>query len=96
MHRKMTTIRDVRKLIKQTRHRDASLRALAAVELGEIGSKYPKRALKNIVPSLKKATNDPEKDVQTSAKEALSDIRAAYLKEQEKIKRTEGGKFKAK
>ena len=64
----MTTIRDVRKLIKQTRHKDASLRALAAVELGEVGSKSPKRALKNIVPTLKKVTNDSEKDFQTSAK----------------------------
>lgn len=92
----MTTIRDVRKLIKQTRHKDSSLRALAAVELGEIGTKYPRRALRNIVPALRKSTNDAEKDVQTSAKEALDDIRAAYLKEQAETKRTPGGKFKSK
>jgi hypothetical protein len=36
---KMTTLKDVRKLIKQTRHKDGSLRALTAVELGEIGRK---------------------------------------------------------
>jgi HEAT repeat protein len=92
----MTTIRDVRKLVKQTRHKDANLRALAALELGEIGSKAPSRAIKNIVPTLKKIENDPDKDVQNSSKEALNDIRSAYLEEQQKGKRTPGGKFKAK
>ena len=93
---KMTTLKDVRKLIKQTRHKDASLRALAAVELGEVGSKYPIRALKNIVPALRKRTTDPDKEVQTSVKDALGDIRTAYVAAQEKVKRTQGGKFKAK
>ena len=92
----MTTRKDVRKLIKQTKHKDGSLRALAALELGEIGTKYPKRALKNVVPALRKILDDSDKDVQNSAREALSDIRSAYLAEQEKIKRAQGGKFKMK
>lgn len=90
----MTTIRDVRRLIKQTRHKDSSLRALAAVELGEVGAKYPIRAQKNIKPVLRKALKDSEKDVQTSAQEALNDIQAAYVKEQENVIKTKGGKFK--
>ncbi|MHA1267496.1 MAG: HEAT repeat domain-containing protein [Candidatus Helarchaeota archaeon] len=93
----MTTRKDVRKLIRQTRHKDASLRALAALELGEIGSKYPKRALTNIVPALTKIINDPDKDVAISAREALSDIRTAYTEFQSKQKqRGGGGKFKMK
>jgi HEAT repeat protein len=92
----MTTRKDVRRLIKQTRHKDASLRALAALELGEIGSQYPIRALKNIVPILRKILNDSDKDVQYSARESLSDIRSAYLEEQEKRKQIQGGKFKAR
>jgi len=90
----MTSIKDVRKLIKQTRHKDASLRALAAVELGEVGSKYPIRAQKNIKPALDKAAKDSDKDVQTSAQDALNDVRAAYVKEAENIRKTKGGKFK--
>ncbi|MFX1294447.1 MAG: HEAT repeat domain-containing protein [Promethearchaeota archaeon] len=90
----MTTRKDIRRLIKQTKHKDGSLRALAALELGEVGSKYPKRALKNIVPTLRKIVNDPDKDVQNSAKEALADIRSAYVAEQEQKKRLQGGKFK--
>lgn len=93
---KMTTLKDVRKLIKQTRHKDASLRALAAVELGEVGSKDPIRALKDIVPALRKMTNDSDKEVQTSVKDSLADIRTALGTAQEKVKRTAGGKFKAK
>ncbi|NVM54012.1 MAG: HEAT repeat domain-containing protein [Candidatus Helarchaeota archaeon] len=92
----MTTRKDVRRLIKQTRHKDASLRALAALELGEVGSKYPKRALGNVVPTLRKILNDSDSDVITSAREALGDIRSAYLEEQEKMKRMGGGKFKMK
>ena len=92
----MTTRKDVRKLIRQTRHKDASLRALAAIELGEIGSKYPKRALGNIVPALRKALSDSDKDVVNSAREALGDIRAAYEDFQEKEKRRGAGKFKMK
>ncbi len=92
----MTTRKDVRRLIKQTRHKDASLRALATLELGEIGSKYPMRALKNIVPILRKKLNDSDKDVQYSARESLSDIRSAYLEEQEKRKQVQGGKFKTR
>ncbi len=93
----MTTRKDVRKLIRQTRHKDASLRALAALELGEIGSKYPKRALLNIVPALNKILKDSDKDVASSAKESLGDIRSAYVDFQSKIKRQGGGgKFKMK
>ncbi|MHA1129988.1 MAG: HEAT repeat domain-containing protein [Candidatus Helarchaeota archaeon] len=92
----MTTRKDVRRLIKQTRHKDGSLRALAALELGEIGSAYPRRALKNIVPTLRKILNDPDKDVQHSAREALADIRSAYLEEQEERKQLQGGKFKTR
>ncbi len=92
----MTTIKDVRKLIKQTRHKDASLRALAAVELGEVGSKDPIRAIKNIVPTLRKIGTDADKDVQTSAKESIADIRSAYVAAQEQNKRLQGGKFKMK
>ncbi|MHA1649125.1 MAG: HEAT repeat domain-containing protein [Candidatus Helarchaeota archaeon] len=92
----MTTRKDVRRLIKQTRHKDASLRALAALELGEIGSKYPIRALKNIVPALRKIVNDPDKDVQRSAMEALADIRTAYEAAQQEKQQTAGGKFKLK
>ena len=92
----MTTIKDVRKLIKQTRHKDASLRALAAVELGEVGSKDPIRAIKNIVPTLRKIETDADKDVQNSAIESIADIRSAYLAAQEQKKRLQGGKFKMK
>ena len=92
----MTTISDVRRLIKQTRHKDASLRALAALELGEVGSKDPKRALGNIVPALKKIVNDSDKDVVASATEAFADIRAAFAEYQQKERRTPGGKFKLK
>lgn len=92
----MTTRKDVRKLIRQTRHKDASLRALAALELGEIGVKYPKRALENIVPALNKILNDTDKDVISSAKESLGEIRAAYADFQTKQKRQGGGKFKMK
>lgn len=90
----MTTRKDVRRLIRQTRHKDASLRALAALELGEIGAKYPKRALGNIVPTLRKILNDSDKDVVSSAREALGDIRSAYVEEQDQMKRQPGGKFK--
>ena len=92
----MTTRKDVRKLIRQTRHKDASLRALAALELGEVGSKYPKRALGNIVPTLNKILKDSDNDVVNSAKEALSDIRTAYAEFQKKVRRTGVGKFKMK
>lgn len=93
----MTTRKDVRRLIKQTRHKDSSLRALAALELGEIGQKYPRQAVDNIVPALNKILADPEKDVVTSAKEALADIRSAYAEYQAKERRLGGsGKFKMK
>ncbi len=92
----MTTRKDVRRLIKQTKHKDASLRALAALELGEIGTKYPIRALKNIVPSLRNILSDPDKDVKRSATEALADIRSAYQSEVEKKRQLQGGKFKTR
>lgn len=92
----MTTRKDVRKLIRQTRHKDKSLRALAALELGEVGAKYPKRALGNIVPVLNKILNDSDNDVVSSAKEALGDIRTAYAEFQKTERRHGGGKFKMK